>query len=150
MQIMLLEAMDTFLNSLSLFLFFPQGCAEPGGEPVGTPEEDHQCSPAAQNSPHPGPGGGLEPTYHLRASQEVTERCTIGAVVQGKARSGRRVAQKEQGDLREKSLFYFTCLLFTFSFSLPVSTSLPPLFSLTPPTLSHYCPSFTRKFHYPQ
>lgn len=73
MQIMLLEAMDTFLNSLSLFLFFPQGCAEPGGEPVGTPEENHQCGPAAQNPPHPGPGGGLEPTNHLRASQEVTE-----------------------------------------------------------------------------
>lgn len=121
--------MDTFLNSLSLFLFFPQGCAEPGGEPVGTPEEDHQCSPAAQNSPHPGPGGGLEPTNHLRASQEVTERCTIGAVVQGKARSGRRVAEEEQEDLKGKSLkkcvlFHLFAVVTILTLSLPVFTLL--------------------------
>ena len=75
--------------------------------------------------------------------------CTIGAVVQGNVRSGRRVAEEEQEDLKWKSLK--KCVLFhlfavvTHSLFASLYFSLPHLFlSLLPRCLTTVPPSFTR------
>lgn len=48
-----------------------QWCPESRGEPAGTPEEDRQCSPAAQGPSDAGAGGGVKSTYSTTCAMDL-------------------------------------------------------------------------------
>lgn len=58
------------LNSTVHLLSLLQGCPESWGEPARAPEEDIQCSPAAQGPSDAGAGGGVKSSYSATCAMD--------------------------------------------------------------------------------